>query len=181
MAVFILFALILAVLKKKKICKITEYVDLLPLFLVELVYIYFQINALFGNFYFVQYSSYLQIAFNLSLLLPILKRCLYKQAIIGAGLVCIGSILNTIVINANNGKMPVFATLSRLTGYFKESSFSMGVDNVHILMNSDTKLNILADYIDTGFSIMSIGDLFIHGFVSLIVYYVILDVHERKG
>ena len=48
----------------------------------------------------------------------------YISAIIGSIFVIVGGILNDIAISANNGYMPVFPSLSYLTGYAKIDSFS---------------------------------------------------------
>ncbi|MDD4165094.1 MAG: DUF5317 family protein [Eubacteriales bacterium] len=185
MYLFILAGLLIAKIKKYRVFVIFHTIDFYPLFFVEAVYIFFQANALFDNYSYVKYSKLIQMAFTISLLLPILRRKLYAQSIAGAGLVVAGTLMNKLVISANEGKMPVFATLSKLTGYYKEGIFSKGIDELHIEMSSSTKLNFLADYIDTGFSIMSIGDVLIHSFVSIILYYSIksmdvLDIHGGK-
>jgi len=72
-------------------------------------------------------------------------------------------------MSQNGGKMPVYATLSKLTGYFDESTLGT-VDQVHILGNEATKYKILTDYIDVGYSILSIGDILIHAFIVMVVY-----------
>ncbi len=113
-------------------------------------------------------------------LVPIVRRRLFGPALFGSGLVLIGSMLNRIVMAANGGKMPVLPTLSKVTRYYRNDALGQGIDNVHIPMTGSTKLNVLADYIDTGFSIMSVGDLFIHAFITLIVFYTIKSVNRDK-
>ena len=75
--------------------------------------------------------------------------------------------------------MPVYPTLSKLTGYFKEGDLSKGYDNLHIAFSGMTKLDFLSDYIDTGVSIMSVGDLFIYSFVVIIVYYAVKSMNSE--
>ena len=65
--------------------------------------------------------------------------------------------------------MPVFPSLSYITGYAKPEGFGL-VNDLHILGNSQTNLKILTDYIDLGYSILSIGDILIRIFVFLIIY-----------
>ncbi len=144
--------------------------ELYPLYVVELIHIFFQVNAYFGNYQFVQYSSYIQTAMNLLLLLPIISKKLYLTALVGSGSVLAGSALNAIAINANDGHMPVYATLSRLTGFFNEAALDSTVDKFHIMMSDATRLNFLGDYIDLGFCIMSPGDIFIHFFVAAVIF-----------
>ena len=75
--------------------------------------------------------------------------------------------------------MPVYPTLSKITGYYKEGMLEQGLDNLHIMLTSETKLNILADYIDVGWSIMSIGDLLIHSFTSIIIYSAVVAINTQ--
>lgn len=173
MYLFFLAAIILAKIKRYRVSSIFTRIDFYPLFFVEAVYIFFQINALNANYEYVRYAEYIQMAFTISLLLPILRNKLFTQSIVGAGVVLFGTLLNKIVIGANDGHMPVLPSLSKLTGYYKEGSLSQGIDSLHIALTASTKLNFLSDYIDTGFSIMSIGDLFIHSFVTIVIYYTI--------
>ena len=79
--------------------------------------------------------------------------------------------MNRFVISANDGHMPVYPTLSRLTGYYRDGVLgeTADIDGLHILMTSSTKLNWLADYIDLGFSVLSPGDLLIHAFLVIVV------------
>jgi len=86
--------------------------------------------------------------------------------------------MNKFVMSQNGGKMPVYATLSKLTGYFDESAIG-NVDQVHILGNEATKYKILTDYIDVGYSILSIGDVLIHAFIFMVVYNVIKENSNR--
>ena len=74
--------------------------------------------------------------------------------------------------------MPVYPTLSRYTVYCNESILNMGVDDLHIPMTEYTKLNFLADYIDTGFSVSSVGDTIIHSFVAIIVFYAVKKMNN---
>jgi hypothetical protein len=95
---------------------------------------------------------------------------------IGSIFIFIGSILNDIAIKYNNGKMPVFPKLSYWTGYVKEDSFTK-INDIHVWGNSSTKLKFLTDIIDTGYSILSIGDVFIRVFVFIIIFNVIKHIN----
>ena len=179
MLLSVLIVIILAKIKKYKILPIFKVYDLYPFFAVEAVYIFFQVNLYFQNYTYVKYAFVLQKAILLVMFVPMIRRKLYKQALIGTGLIIVGSILNKIVIVANGNKMPVFPTLSELTGNCKAEVLSKGYDSVHILMDSTTKLNFLGDYIDVGYSILSIGDLFIHTFVAMMFYYTIKELNKN--
>jgi hypothetical protein len=88
--------------------------------------------------------------------------------------------LNKFVIRANNGKMPVFPTLSYFTGYAKPDSF-IKVNDIHVLGDSSTKFKFLTDIIDVGYSIMSIGDIFIRFFVFIIIFNTIKYIDTIKN
>ena len=173
----IIIPLLAAHFKKYNIRCIIKAFDLYPLFILELVHIFFQLNALLGNYTYVRYAESLQYTFNLSLLIPIIYRGLYFPAIIGSGFVIVGSFCNKLVVAVNGGKMPVFATLSKLTGFYKEGILLQGIDRLHIQMTSDSSLPFLGDYIDLGFCIMSFGDILIHSFIAIIVYYTIKSIN----
>lgn len=142
----------------------------IPFYLVEVIYCYFQFNVFFGNYVFVQYAPIIKSASLYTLILPVIVYKLYLPAIAGSGFIALGSILNELAKHANGGKMPVYPTLSRLTGYFSEEALANS--SLHIMGNSDTKLKILCDYIDVGYSIISVGDLLVHLFVFIIFLYV---------
>ncbi|MGN0028014.1 MAG: DUF5317 family protein, partial [Clostridium sp.] len=74
------------------------------------------------------------------------------------------------------GYMPVFPSLSYLTGYAKVDSFSK-VKDIHILGNSSTKLKFLTDIFDIGYSVLSLGDIFIRCFVFIIIYNTIKKIN----
>ena len=90
----------------------------------------------------------------------------------------VGSFLNRFVMSQNGGKMPVYATLSKYTGYFDESVLGT-IDQVHILGTEETNYKILTDFIDVGYSILSIGDVLIHAFIFLVVYETIKAVDSK--
>ena len=182
MILFILLACLIAKLNKHRIAPVFRDASLYPLFSVECVYWLFQGFAFSGDFRFLPYSSYLQSAFIVSMLFPILRHKLYARAITGVGMIAAGTVLNRLVIGANGGRMPVYPTLSRLTGYFDPKSLSDGLDAVHTHMGAATALNFLGDYIDVGFSIMSPGDVLIHSFTAVILYGAIKSLNgKRKG
>lgn len=178
---FIIIPLIAARWKHHSLKPLFHTFDLLPLLAVELVHIFFQVSFWLGNTNFVKYSSFLQWAFILVLLLPILKRKLYVPAICGAGCTVAGSLLNRVVISANNGKMPVFPTLSQLTGYCTRELLVSGVDNLHVLMDNGSRLPFLGDYIDLGWCILSPGDVLNHMFISIIIYCTVVGANLKVG
>lgn len=173
-------ALLVAKLKKQRVSVLLRAWALYPFFAAELLYIVCQISVLTGHYWAIPYASLFKAFFLLPLLLPIVVYRLYLPSLAGSACVLLGSGMNRLVIAQNGGKMPVFPTLSRLTGYFNESAM-LQYDALHTLGNAETKFKFLADYIDLGYSILSLGDILIRVFIFLIVYYTILRLNEREG
>lgn len=178
---FILVPLLVAHCRRHPLRPLFTAWDLLPLLLTESVHIFFQISCWLGNTQWIGYGKYLQWAFLLSLLFPILRRELYIPALWGAGCTLAGSFLNHLVIAANGGKMPVWPTLSQWTGYCTREMLSSGVDGLHVLMTNDAALPFLADYLDLGWCILSPGDVLNHLFVAIILYRAVLSFNCPAG
>ena len=178
MILFIVAGFIVAKIKGFKLKPALKAPYLYPLFILELVYIVMQVSFVLGNRTLLDFSRSLQIAFIAVLLPPIIKFSINLPAIISAAGVAIGTFLNNLVMSANNNLMPVFPTLSKLTGYYTEGVVEEVNDGKHIMGGFDTKLSYLADYIDTGWTIYSPGDVLIHGFITVIIYYYIKKINE---
>ena len=88
-------------------------------------------------------------------MLPLLRYRLYKPGMIGAGCIVAGTAMNKIVMAANGGKMPAFPTLSLRTGYF-DPALLEAPGSIHCLGTEATRLKFLTDYIDIGYSVLSI-------------------------
>lgn len=179
MIITILIALAIA---KKKGLAIKPFIQspwFYPLFALEFCYMSIQFFTYHGNYFFIPYASYLQKAFLYSLFLPIIRFRLYIPSFIGSMLIFVGTALNGIVIAANSGKMPVYASLSKLTGYYSELPIG-STDTLHCIGDEHTQFKLLSDIFDTGYSILSIGDLFIHSFTGIIVYYAIVQLNQAK-
>jgi hypothetical protein len=104
---------------------------------------------------------------------------LYMPGLLGSALIITGTLLNKFVMMQNGGKMPVYASLSKITGYYSDSAISY-VDNIHIIGTHLTKFKFLTDFIDIGWSILSVGDLLIHSFTFIIIYNIIKDINKRQ-
>ena len=76
--------------------------------------------------------------------------------------------------------MPVYPTLSYLTGYIRPELFSLP-GSLHVLGGEGTKLAFLSDYIDYGYCILSVGDVFIHLYACIMLYALIKAVNLRYG
>lgn len=175
----IIISLIFCKIKGLKIKPLFKNWTIYPVMFMELIYIIIQVNIYFENYSVINYVGILKTMYLCSYLPLIFRYNQYISAIIGAGFVVVGGILNDIAISVNNGYMPVFPTLSYVTGYAKSDSFSR-VNDIHILGDSTTKLKILTDIIDVGYSVLSIGDLFIRVYVFIIIYNVVKLLNTTK-
>jgi len=179
MIIELLIVFLIAKLKHYKLKYIFRSWTFYPILITQCIIIVFQLSIFFGTFYFVRFRPYVEPAMILSFSFAIFAYKLYKPAIFGAACVGFGTLLNKIVIAQNAGKMPVYPTLSYITGYVSPEMFTP--DGLHVLGSEATKLKFLTDYIDLGYSILSIGDVLIHLFACILMYYLIKAVNERFG
>jgi hypothetical protein len=165
----ILFAFLFAKIKKYEIKPLFKSWEIYPIIIFEVIYIIGQVLIFSGNYEVIQFIQKLKPFYLCTYLLLIFKYDLYISSLFGAVLVVLGGILNDIAMKANGGYMPAYPTLSYLTGYVKPESFRL-VNDIHVLGNSQTKLKFLTDYIDLGYSILSVGDVLIRVFAFIIIY-----------
>lgn len=175
----ILFTFLVSKLKGYRLKPLFKKWDIYVILFFELVYWLLQGAVFLGNYTFIKYAGIFKSVYLYSFLILIYRYKLYYSAILGSISIVIGSLLNNIAISANNGRMPVFPTLSYLTGYATIDSFTK-VNDIHILGNSATKMKFLTDFIDTGYSILSIGDVFIRLFAFIIIYNAIKQLNNNK-
>lgn len=181
MILFILLAIIIAKLRGNRVTVLLKEPSLIPVWVIEIIFWILQACIWMQDYRFVGYAGYLQTASVLALLWPILKFKLYPQAIVGAVMVGVGSAMNRIVMWANGGKMPVIPSFSGITLYYREGALEVSQDVRHIMMSESTKLNFLADYIDVGFSVISLGDVLVHLFTTVVIYCVIAKCNQERG
>jgi hypothetical protein len=177
MFINILLATLCAKIKGYRLTPVIKAYALYPYAVVEVFYLFLQVNIFKGNYSYVQYSTIFKNVYFYTLIIPILVYKLYKPGFLGSFLIIIGTILNRFVISQNGGKMPVFASLSKITGYYSNTAI-LSADNLHIIGNNATKYKFLTDFIDIGCSILSIGDIFIHSFIFIIIYNVIKEINK---
>lgn len=175
----ILLAFVFAKIKGYKISPLFKSWAIYPVFTFVLMYIILEVMLFNGDYRFIKYSSTFHYLYFLSFLILVIKYKLNISAIVGSIFIFLGTALNNIVIEANNGKMPVFPSLSYWTGYAKPDSF-MKVNDIHILGSNATKLKFLTDIFDVGYSIMSIGDVFIRIFAFIIIFNTIKAVNKTN-
>ena len=153
-----------------------------PIYLVlafALIYILLEIAVFNGNYSVIGFSTAYKILYLSAFLAMIIKYNLYRNAIAGSVFVLAGGVMNDVAIAVNNGKMPVFPTLSYLTGYASADAFTK-VNDIHILGSSAVNYKFLTDIIDIGYSILSIGDVFIRMFPFIIVFYAVKSCNVKK-
>ncbi|MBE6054451.1 MAG: hypothetical protein E7212_11250 [Clostridium sartagoforme] len=178
----VIISLIFCKIKKLKIKPLFKSWALYPVILMELICLVVQANIFVENYNVINYVGILKTLYICSYLPLIFKYKQYISAILGSIFVIIGGILNDIAISANNGYMPVFPSLSYLTGYMKFDAFDK-INDIHILGDASTKLKFLTDIFDVGYSIFSLGDIFIRGFVFIIIFnsVKILNIKNEKS
>ncbi len=176
MLIFILIPLVIARIKGYQIWSVFRVVDLYPFFIACFVHGFFVVSAWLGNHSFVQYAAALQYVLILSLIVPIIRRQIFTPTMVGVGLTLVGTVMNRIVISANDGKMPVYPTVSKWIGYYKDGQLDGSIDELHVLADGSSRLMFLADYIDFGVCVLSPGDVLIHAFASIVIYYTIKQV-----
>ena len=152
---------------------------LYPFAVVELLSVFLQICIFMKNYTFVQYTGIIQNIYLYTLIIPIFAYRLYKPGITGSALILAGTFLNRFVMSQNAGKMPVYVSLSKMTGYVDEAALQ-SVDNIHIIGSETANYKFLADFIDIGYSILSIGDVLIHSFIFIVIYYTIKEINVRQ-
>ena len=172
----ILISLLVAKIKGYKLKLLFKQWDIYPVLAFSVMYLAIEMTIFRGNYSLIKYASIFKILYLCSFLTIIIKYQQFIAAFIGSGFMILGSILNNIAISANNGKMPVFPTLSYVTGYFKPDAF-IKVNDIHALGNGATKIKYLTDIIDLGYCIMSIGDVLIRIFAFIIIFNTIKHIN----
>lgn len=175
----ILLVFLFAKIKGYNIRPLFKSWTIYPLVGFEVITLIGQVVAFFDNYQLIEVIGSLKTIYLSIYLLLILKYELYISSIIGSFFVLLGGALNDIVIKANGGFMPVFQSLSYLTGRMTLEDFQ-GVNGIHILGNTQTKLKILTDFIDLGYTILSIGDVFIRVFVFVVIYNSIKKLNDQR-
>jgi hypothetical protein len=166
----VLLAIIVAKLRGVRLKDIFRCWEFYPVFVCAIVYIFLQVGIFEQDYSVLVYANIYKLIYSMSLFFLIYKYKIYKKGLIGVGIIITGMALNELVKYANNGKMPVFPTLSVFTGYIKPDQLN-SIDGWHILGSSATRLKFLSDIFDTGYCVMSIGDVLVRTFVFIVLYY----------
>ncbi len=174
----LLITLLVAKIRKYRLAPLFKEWPTYLLVIFALFYLYMNYSIFQGNFIFIKYATAYKVAFVFIFAIMIIKYNLYKAGFISVALIAVGGLLNNIVIKANGDRMPVFPSFSYITGYIKPDTFKNLDDGLHALGSPATRLSFLGDYIDLGYSIFSIGDIFIFSFIFLITMGVIKHLNK---
>lgn len=180
MIVEILLVCLFARLKHYKVRYLFKSRAFYPVLIIQLMLVVFQFSIFFDTYVFIRFVPISEPAVIFSFLFGIFLYRLYKPAMLGSASILFGTGLNKFVIAQNGGHMPVFPSLSYVTGYLTPGMFG-SMDSLHILGGADTKFKFLTDYIDYGYSILSPGDVFIHLFACIMLYSMIAAVNKEVG
>lgn len=180
MIIEIIIVCLLAKLKRFQLHYLFRAWTFYPILLMQCVLVVFQASLFFRQYMFVRFVPYTEMAVIFSFIFALFAFKLYTPAILGSISIGVGTLLNKLVIAQNAGKMPVYPTLSYLTGYVTPEMLT-SLDSLHSLGNPETKLKFLSDYIDYGYCILSPGDVFIHLFACIMLFELIKAVNARYG
>lgn len=172
----ILLSLLYAKMKKYHIKPLFKTWAIYPVIAFEIITVIGQINSYYGNYKIIEMFGSATTIYLLLYWGLIFRYKLYVQAIIGSAFMVLGGILNDIAIKANGGFMPVFQSLSYHIGRVTLENYHR-VNDIHILGSMNSNVKFLTDYIDFGYTILSVGDIFIRVFVFLIIYYSIKKIN----
>ncbi len=178
MVIEIIAVCLLALLKRFRLRAVLRTWTFYPILTVQLVLVVLQGSLFFGYHGFVPLVPYVEPAVILSFIPALLVFNLYKPAFAGGLCIVAGTALNKLVIAQNGGHMPVYPTLSYLTGYVKPETFG-SLDTLHVLGGEGTKLAFLSDVVDFGYSILSVGDVLIHLYACIMLYALIKAVNQK--
>jgi hypothetical protein len=176
----VLLAFLTAKLKGYRLKPFFLHWEVYPMLFFILMYIPLQVMMFQEKYYVLKLSDIYKPLLLISFIPLILKLKLYKSGLAGAVFITAGTILNNIVMAANGGKMPIFATFSLITGYIKPTSFDklMVYDKIHVLGSASSRLAFMSDVIDLGYSILSIGDILTRMYGFVIIYSAIKVLHS---
>jgi len=157
---------------KYKLLPIFKHWSIYPVIFMVVLYVYLESMIWQGDYSLVNYANVFKGTYLFCFLILSVHYNIMKTFFCSIPLVWLGSALNTIAINANFGKMPVFFSNSWATGYAKHDMFieALKYGDFHIMGNEFTKMIPLCDVWDLGWCVMSPGDIIIRSFVFIIIY-----------
>jgi hypothetical protein len=178
----IFLALLVAKIRKYKLKPLFKDWTIYLVLVFAVTYIFLDYSIFHGNYSLVKYSAVFKVSYICMFSILVFRHRQYKAGLIAGASVILGGVLNSIVLNANAGKMPVFPTLTYKTGYLTPETFVKiaQYDKVHVLGSSASKLSFLADRIDLGYGVLSVGDVFTRVMAFVIIYSVIKHLNRSN-
>lgn len=175
----IVLSIVVIKIKGYNIKRILRCYSLYPIIIFEIIHLILQFQIVNGNYSNVALVRSYKTAYMYLFLIPIFKYRLYIQGFIGSLFIFIGTLFNNLAIYYNNGRMPVFPSLSYYTKYVSFDSLT-AFNSIYFLGDSNVKLKIFCDWIDVGYSVLSIGDILIRIFVFIIIFSTIKKINIPK-
>lgn len=175
----IMLSIIWAKIRGYNIKKVLRCYSLYPVIIFEVIHLVLQFQIVNSNYSNIALARSYKIVYMYLFLIPIFKYRLYIQGFIGSLFIFIGTFLNNLVIHFNSGRMPVFPTISYYTGYVSLDSLT-AFNSIYFLGDGNVKLKIFSDWIDVGYSVLSIGDILIRIFVFIIIFNTIKQINKPK-
>ncbi len=175
----VILALVFARLKGTKFKEVFKHWEFYPVFIGALTYIFLQIGMFKGDYFLLAYANIYKALYSVAIFFLIYRFKIYKQGFIGIGLMFVGMGLNKLVMYFNDWKMPVFPTLSLKTRYIDINTLNT-IDGWHVVGDSTTRLKFLSDIFDTGYCVMSLGDILVRAFLFIVLYYSFKSIKNKK-
>jgi hypothetical protein len=150
-----------------------------PVMALLIVYIILEIDIFTGNYRVANLRGMMKFAYIATVGIMVYRHKIYKPGFVGSICVLVGGLLNIVVERANGGKMPVYATFTLVTGYIR--SLNDINDGIHVIGTASTHLKFLADWMDDGLNVMSVGDILFRMFAIIVLYYSVKSLNESKA
>jgi hypothetical protein len=164
-------AVLIALLQGKNPLPLLSNIMMIPIYITTIVYV----TMIFLKIFNVKIVNKLEKFMPIILFLPIIsiiylgvKYHPYILSVIGVVLFVVGVVLIKYVVSHNQGKMPMFPSLSYSTKMINKCLANN--DNRHKLGDENTKFIPLCDIFDFGYNIFSLGDFCLFSIFGLIIY-----------
>lgn len=178
----IILAFLVAKYQKLKLKPFIQSWNMYALCGLLLLYIGLTASTFLGFHGLIEYRNWFQcIVVFVFAFMCTFNQLSWKRFVTNLVLLISGGFLNMIAINLNNGKMPVFPTLSISTGYINHDMLlnMTKFSPVHTIGNYfTTKAIPLCDIFDLGFTVFSVGDLLFYIGLAVILVGVVKKLNK---
>jgi hypothetical protein len=142
----VLLVIIFARIKGIRLSDIFRRWEFYPVFACAIAYVFLQIGIFSGHYNLLIFANIYRIVYSAAVFFLIYRFKIFKPGFIAIGFMFSGMILNQVVMRVNNGKMPVFPTLTLKTGYITPDKIS-SIDGMHVFRIRCNEAKILIGYI----------------------------------